>query len=140
MYNKHTTGDLYNTYALGGDHMIEKTKTVLIIDDDENITRTFARILQKKGYRTDTAFTGKEAIQKANTNKYAVALIDVCLPDMNGTELLEKLDTHGEAMVKIIITGFPTMAPKKGTVADAYLLKPVKPNELLSVIEQKTQN
>jgi DNA-binding NtrC family response regulator len=120
--------------------MSEHPKAVLIIDDDENITRTFARILQKNGYQTDTAQTGAQAIQKANANKYHVALIDVCLPDMNGAELLEKLDDHGESMVKIIITGFPTMAPKKGVSADAYLLKPVKPQQLLATIEQKIKN
>ena len=55
---------------------------------------------------------------------------------MNGTELLEKLNHNGAKMVKIIITGFPTMAPKNGIEADAYLLKPVKPQELLSIINK----
>jgi two-component system, response regulator YesN len=119
--------------------MGKDAKTVLIIDDDESITKTFARILQKKGYNTDTAQTGKEAIQKANAKFYAVALIDICLPDLNGVELLDKLADHGGKMVKIIITGFPTMAPMKGAYADAYLLKPVKPQELLSIIDEKTK-
>jgi DNA-binding NtrC family response regulator len=113
-------------------------KTVLIIDDDENITKTFARILQKNGYHTDTAQTGKEAIQKANAKFYAVALIDVCLPDLNGAELLDKLADHGGKMVKIIITGFPAIAPTSG--ADAYLVKPVKPQELLSIIREKIKD
>lgn len=119
--------------------MGKNTKTVLIIDDDKSIIKTFARILQKKGYNTDTAQTGKEALQKASTKFYAAALIDVCLPDMNGMELLDKLDNHGGKMVKIIITGFPTMAPMRGAHADAYLLKPVKPQELLSIIDEKTK-
>jgi DNA-binding NtrC family response regulator len=119
--------------------MGKDAKTVLIIDDDESITKTFARILQKKGYNTDTAQTGKEAIQKANAKFYAVALIDICLPDLNGVELLDKLADHDGKMVKIIITGFPTMAPMKGAHADAYLLKPVKPQELLLIIDEKTK-
>jgi DNA-binding NtrC family response regulator len=119
--------------------MVKDAKTVLIIDDDKSITRTFARILQKNGYATDTAQTGKEAMQKANAKFYAVALIDICLPDLNGIKLLDKLADHGNKMVKIIITGFPTMAPIKGVDADAYLLKPVKPQELLSIINEKTK-
>ena len=119
--------------------MGKDAKTVLIIDDDESITRTFARILQKNGYATDTAQTGKEAVQKANAKFYAIALIDICLPDLNGMELLDKLADHGNKMVKIIITGFPTMAPIKGVDSDAYLLKPVKPQELLSIINEKTK-
>lgn len=119
--------------------MKKNCATVLIIDDDENITRTFARILQKKGYQTDTALNGKQAIEKAAAKCYNVALIDVCLPDMNGAELLKKLDDHGCRMIKIIITGFPAMAPKTVALADAYLLKPVKPDDLLAIIEQHTQ-
>ncbi|MBE3116374.1 response regulator, partial [Candidatus Bathyarchaeota archaeon] len=71
---------------------------MLIIDDDESILRTFSRILQKNGFSTDTAETGKEAIEKAQTKPYAVALIDVCLPDMNGTNLLNKLPGHNGKM------------------------------------------
>ena len=67
----------------------------LIIDDDENITRMFSRILQKSGYKTDTVQTGKQTIEKAKATHYDVALIDVCLPDINGIELLEKLDAMG---------------------------------------------
>jgi DNA-binding NtrC family response regulator len=115
-----------------------KPKTALIIDDDKNITRSFARILQKKGYETNTAQTGAEAIEKAKAKCYSVALIDVCLPDVNGMELLGKLDDHGCRMIKIIITGFPTSPPKGGKPADAYLLKPVKPQELLALLEHKT--
>ena len=108
--------------------------TVLIVDDDESITKSFARILEKNGYNTDVAKTGKEAIQKASNKFYNVALIDVFLPDMAGTELLEKLPDN-DRMIKIIITGFPTRAKN----ADATLEKPVRPQELLALIKQKIE-
>ncbi len=112
--------------------------SILVIDDDENITRTFSRILQKKGYKADVAQTGVEAIEKAAAKAYDVALIDICLPDINGMELMQKLaDPYGK-MVKIVITGFPSMA-KIGARPDAYLLKPVKPQDLLTLISQKTK-
>jgi DNA-binding NtrC family response regulator len=50
-------------------------------------------------------------------------------------ELLEDLEKSNAKMVKIIITGFPNMAPK--TSAHAYLVKPVKPEELISLIKEK---
>jgi DNA-binding response OmpR family regulator len=112
-------------------------KNVLIIDDDVSIVKTFGRILQRNGFATDTALTGEEAIKKATANLYSIALIDVCLPDMNGTDLIFKLDDHGSKMVKIIITGFPAMAPK--TDADAHLVKPVKPEELIALLRGKTE-
>ena len=112
---------------------------VLVIDDDENIVRTFQRILKKKGYQTDTARTGQEAIRKANGKTYDLALIDICLPDMSGMDLLDKLADLDSKMVKIIITGFPIMAPEESAKAAACLVKPVKPLELLSIIELKTK-
>jgi DNA-binding NtrC family response regulator len=130
--------------AMLGSSLLETQKnldraiiSVLIIDDDENITRTFSRILQKNGYQTDSALTGEDAIRKAASKAYNVALIDVCLPDMNGIDLLHKLTDPEGKMVKIIITGFPTMANKSAR-PDAYFLKPVKPQELLALISQKT--
>ena len=50
-------------------------------------------------------------------------------------ELLNKLNEHGSKMVKIIITGFPSIASDKD--ADAFLVKPVKPQELLSILDSK---
>ena len=117
----------------------ENTKAkanILIIDDDQGITRTFAKILQKKGYETDTAVTGMEAIQKAISKRFDLALIDICLPDMNGMDLINKLDDHGGKLVKIVITGFPSLANDTAH-PDGYLLKPVKPQDLLSLIDQK---
>jgi DNA-binding NtrC family response regulator len=110
-------------------------KTILIIDDDASILKAFSRILQKNGYATDTAGTGNEAIEKATKKTYAVALIDVCLPDVNGVNLASKLQQLNSKMIKIIITGFPTKALK--TDADAYLVKPVKPENLLATLKEK---
>ncbi len=70
---------------------------------------------------------------------YDVALIDICLSDLNGLELLDKLEDHGCRMIKIVITGSPTMIPKKVGTANAYLLKPVKPEALLAIIEKETR-
>jgi DNA-binding response OmpR family regulator len=110
-------------------------KTILIIDDDAGISKAFSRILQKNGYATETAGTGKEAIDKATKQSYAAVLIDVCLPDSNGASLTSKLQQLNGKMVKIIITGFPMMAPK--TAADVYLVKPVTPEKLLAVLKEK---
>jgi DNA-binding response OmpR family regulator len=120
---------------------LEKTKKrVLVIDDDKSILRTFTRILQKNGYDIDVAETGKEALEKSQKKTYDLALIDIRLPDMDGTDLLVKMQKIMPKAVKIMITGFPSLetgikALDEG--ADAYLVKPVKPEELLALIEEK---
>lgn len=118
-------------------------KTILVVDDDKSILRTFTRILQKNGYAIDAAETGREAIEKAEAKHYDLALVDVRLPDMDGTDLLAKMKNTLHDTIKIMITGFPSLesgikALDEG--ADAYLVKPVKPEELLMLIEEKLKN
>jgi two-component system nitrogen regulation response regulator NtrX len=122
---------------------VTATKTILIVDDDKSILRTFTRILQKNGYEIDAVETGKEAIEKADTQEYDLALVDIRLPDMDGTELLAKIKKPLQKTIKIMITGFPSLETGVKALdegADAYLVKPVKPEELLMLIEEKLKN
>ncbi len=115
-------------------------KTILVVDDDKSILRTFTRILQKSGYEIEVAETGKEAIEKAENRHYDLALVDIRLPDMDGTDLLARLKKQLQHTVKIMITGFPSLETGVKALdegADAYLVKPVKPQELLMLIEEK---
>jgi len=119
------------------------TKTILVVDDDKSILRTFTRILQKNGYEIDSAETGKEAIEKADTKHFDLALVDIRLPDMDGTDLLTKIKKPLQHTIKIMITGFPSLESGVKALdegADAYLVKPVKPEELLMLIEEKLKN
>ncbi|MEM2144787.1 MAG: response regulator [Candidatus Jordarchaeaceae archaeon] len=110
--------------------MSEPTKTrILVIDDDESIRKVLKTILEDEGYVVDTAENGREAIRKSNENFYNLALIDIKLPDMEGTKLLTSMKETTPPMVKIILTGFPTMqnaieAVNKG--ADGYVTKPIE--------------
>ena len=123
--------------------MAEHKKTILVVDDDKSILRTFTRILEKSGYEIETAETGKEAIEKTENRHYDLALIDIRLPDMDGTDLLAKLKKQLMHTVKIMITGFPSLETGVKALdegADAYLVKPVKPQELLVLLEEKLKN
>ena len=85
--------------------MIEEKKRVLVVDDDVGILRVFKSILEKEGYSVETAETGKAALEKIKEEKFNVYLIDVKLPDIEGTELLLNIPNR-QGTVKIIITGF----------------------------------
>ena len=115
-------------------------KSILIVDDDRAILKTAKEILQLEGYCVDAAETGLEAIKKSQAAFYHLALLDIKLPDMEGTELLTKMHKTTPEMMKVMITGFPSLdnaveALNQG--ADAYLLKPVKPEELLKIVREK---
>ena len=118
-------------------------KTILVVDDDKSILRTFTRILQKSGYEIDVAETGKEAMEKTEGHHFDLALVDIRLPDMDGTDLLAKLKKQLQHTVKIMITGFPSLETGVKALdegADAYLVKPVKPQELLMLLDEKLKN
>ena len=113
---------------------------LLIVDDDEDILRNLERILRLEGYETDTARTGLEAIEKTRRNFYNLVLLDIKLPDMEGTELLRKMHETFPKMIKIMVTGYPDLENAIKSLnygADAYLVKPVSVQELLDVVKQK---
>ena len=113
--------------------------SVLVVDDDAGIRKTLSKILEKEGYLVETVENGMEAIKASNKRFFNVALIDIRLPDIEGTRLLERLKEHEPKMVKIIITGYASLqnaieAVNKG--ADGYVLKPFDATELLAMIEK----
>jgi len=116
------------------------TKSILIVDDDETILAVLKEILELDGYTVETATTGKEAIEKSENILVNLSLLDIKLPDMEGTELITKLHKADPQMIKIIITGFPSFdnAVKSLNLgADAYIMKPVNSKELLELVGEK---
>ena len=113
--------------------------SILIIDDDMSILRTLTKVFQRKGYFVAVAEKGKEAIEKISNNHYDVALIDLCLDDMEGTDLFPLIHSTSPHTVKIMLTGkFLWQTSIEG--ADALLTKPIQPDLLLSIIENELKN
>jgi len=103
-------------------------KRILAVDDDKAVLRNFKQILELEGYIVDTAETGRDAIDRSNSKSYNLALIDIRLPDMDGTELLTSMREREPRTVKIIVTGYPSLenaiqAVNRG--ADGYVVKPI---------------
>ena len=113
---------------------------VLIVDDDPDILESFTQILENNGYHVDSAETGHEFLTKAKDTVYDIAIVDLKLPDMEGTELLRNMRHMSPQTKKIVITGYPTLESAidaMGSGTDAYLLKPVEPDDFLRVVEEK---
>jgi two-component system response regulator HydG len=113
--------------------------SILIIDDDLAILRVFTRIFQRKGYSVEVASYGKEAMEKIQGSHFDVALIDFCLPDMEGTNLFPLIQRTSPKTLKIMLTG-KILAQKSFSDADALIGKPIQPDQLLSLIDCKLKN
>ncbi len=115
-------------------------KRILVVDDDKAILRSFKDILQSEGYNVDTAETGQEALEKTDAQFFNLVLLDIKLPDIEGTELLAEIHEYRPQTMKIMVTGHASLENAVESVnlgADAYIMKPVKPKELLRVVEEK---
>jgi two-component system response regulator AtoC len=117
--------------------MIENEKLILVVDDEESIRNSLREILENAGYRVVTAENGKKALEKIQGIPFDAVLVDLKLPDIDGTDLILRLPKNHE-IKKIIISGFST--PEEGTKAadcgaDDFLVKPVQPKELLNTLK-----
>jgi DNA-binding response OmpR family regulator len=121
--------------------MTHQTKPqILIVDDDEAICKTISTILQSEGYQTTTTATAEEAIEKTRNQFFNLALLDMRLPDVEGTKLLAQLQEITPETIKIIITGYPSLKNAIDALnygADSYIMKPIDPSELLKTIENR---
>jgi DNA-binding NtrC family response regulator len=115
---------------------------ILIVDDDESIRKVLVAVLEENEYVVDSAKDGKEAIEKTSRDFYNLALVDIRLPDIEGTKVIAKMKETTPRMRKIIITGYPSLqnavdALNKG--ADAYIMKPFDMDKVLQTIKEQLE-
>ena len=118
--------------------MTEKIR-ILIIDDDKDMLETLGDIFQEKGYQTETAKNGKEAIAKAEKRFFNVALVDIGLPDMTGVEVLQVFGKMSPYTMNVIITGSATLQNAIQSVnvgANAYIIKPIDHKTLDKILDE----
>jgi signal transduction histidine kinase len=111
---------------------------VIIVDDNADFAENIAEIIGPSGYDVAVVGSCAEALKQAQTG-FDVALVDLRLPDGDGTVLaarLREMSPHGEV---VLLTGFGTVETAAAAVragAYAYLLKPCRTEELLLTLEQ----
>ena len=114
-------------------------ESILVVDDDTELRKVLSSILCEEGYSVETVENGEQAIRVSEKKRFDLALIDIKLPDMEGTELLQRLKAKQPHIVMIIVTGFPTIENAMGAVnkgADGYILKPLEIGKLLQAVRK----
>jgi DNA-binding response OmpR family regulator len=78
---------------------------VLAIDDDENVLKAHRRVLRAAGFTVDVAHSGEEALRLLDAQAYAVVLLDLRMPEMDGITLLRLLREREDVVPVVLVTG-----------------------------------
>jgi nitrogen regulation protein NR(I) len=112
---------------------------ILVIDDDDQLRKSFEKLLTQEGYVVRSAASGEAGIQSVADNCPDLVILDIRLPGMNGLAAFEKLHAMEPKLPVIIMTAYGTTetaikATKMG--AFDYILKPFDIPDMLSTIRQ----
>jgi DNA-binding NtrC family response regulator len=115
---------------------------ILIIDDERAIRNSLGEILTDEGYEVDVAEDGMQGISMVDKEKYSVIFCDIKMPGIDGTEVLEKLNTMGTDAAIVMISGHGDISTaveciKKG--AFDFIPKPLDLNRILITIKNATE-
>lgn len=111
---------------------------ILIVDDEVSIVTLLTFNIEQAGFKTDIAYTGSEAIEKAMTNDYDMIVLDVMLPEKDGMEVCKYLRTNEVDTPILMLTAKGEESDKVFGLelgADDYLTKPFSPKEVIARIK-----
>jgi two-component system alkaline phosphatase synthesis response regulator PhoP len=116
-------------------------KKILAVDDERHIVRLVEVNLQRAGYDVVTAFDGREALEKVQSERPDLIVLDVMMPYMDGFEVLKRLKQDPvTAQIPVIML---TAKAQDADVfrgwqsgVDCYLTKPFNPMELLTFVKR----
>ncbi len=113
---------------------MNKKPDILIVDDEEIVRRSYARILSGAQCNTDAVWNGDEALRAMERRPYDVVLLDLRMPGTDGMTVLKTIKQKWPESEVVVITGFPSIEGAKESVrlgAYDYLAKPVGPDEVI---------
>ncbi len=115
--------------------------TALIVEDEPEANRLLAMLLQLRGYRTESAYRGIEALEKIRNQAPDVVFLDLMLPDMDGYQVCHELKSpEGIIAVPIVIVTARLTSENRiesfAAGADDYIPKPYTPDQIFDALEQ----
>jgi CheY-like chemotaxis protein len=128
---------IHEKLDITGEDATQEMKSVLVVDDDPNIVKTYKLVLESVGYRVDTARNGVEAIFKSKKVHHDLIIIDMNLPDMLGNQLAEQMRKEKPDIKIIMITGYSSYVEQLDEFnIDEMLMKPIPPEDLVEMAKK----
>jgi two-component system chemotaxis response regulator CheY len=118
---------------------------ILAVDDQAVTRKLVSMILKSKGCQVEDVESAQLALDRVEEQAYDLIVTDYRMPEMNGIELVKELkkvaDTKHIPIIMITAEDSETLKNQaEGAGIDAWMPKPFKPNELLSVVERLLKN
>ena len=113
--------------------------SILYVDDEETLRMLVSHQLEPEGFAVDSADDGDTAVEMTSKKNYAVILLDVRMPRMNGIEVLKYLREHKSPSRIIMLTGVDDLAVALEAVkngANDYITKPYDLSNLVKCIRR----
>ena len=115
---------------------------ILLVEDEHKISTYVKRGLEESGYAVDAVFTGKEALDWAESAPYDTVILDILLPEMDGLTACRELRQRGDRTPILMLTSRDTVDDRVAGLdagADDYLVKPFAIKELLARLRALTR-
>jgi DNA-binding NtrC family response regulator len=112
---------------------------VLVVDDDPNVCKTVGLILREHGYHVDSFTNPREALAAARQQAYDIALVDLRMAEMSGSELVEKIREEDDHVSPIVMTAYPEVETAAETMrlgSRDYITKPFREEQLLESVDR----
>ena len=113
---------------------MNRKANILIVDDEEIVRRSYARILGGLDCDAQAVWNGNEALRAMAERPFDVVLLDLRMPEGDGMSVLKTIKERWPESEVVIITGYPSIETAKEAVrlgAYDYLAKPVGPDEVI---------
>ncbi|MBI5408954.1 MAG: sigma-54-dependent Fis family transcriptional regulator [Nitrospirae bacterium] len=114
-------------------------KKVLVIDDEAIVRTSCERALTPEGYEVKAVSSGKEGVELLQKESFALVLLDLKMPDMDGIEVLNKINETWPDTKVVMITGYSTVETAVQALrlgAYNFIEKPFTPDTLLAAVTE----
>ena len=107
---------------------------ILVVDDDDAIRALLRTVLRRRGFVVDTARNGIDALEQIGASRYALIVLDLMMPHMNGYEFLQNLESFTSRPRVLVLTAGLNLQPVKSDLIVASLPKPFDIDLLVDTI------
>ena len=111
---------------------------ILVFDDDKEISQLLEIYIKKEGYEPISAYNGREALTKLNTNPdIALMILDIMMPEMDGIEVIKEVRKDSQLPILVLSAKTGDMDKIQGLItgADDYVTKPFNPLEIMARVK-----